>query len=139
LRAGRVVGVDVEDVAGVEAGVDARDACPRVVAALLVQRVTSVLDERDLVRREERRVVEAADVLVAEEEQRQLPGVGGGVGLRELLDRTPTARATGPGQLVAVLCRGRVRVTGLVEEEMLEARAGSELTVLRPQEGRSVL
>ena len=90
-----VVRVDVEDPARVEAGVDARDAGASVVASLLVQGVTRVLDERDLARRQEGGVVEPGDVLVAPEEERQLPGVRGRARLRELLNRTPAAGPAG--------------------------------------------
>src|SRR6476646_2990069 len=95
-----VVEPDVEDEAGVE----------RV--ALLVQRVAGVLDERDLVLGDERRVVETGvrDVALVEEAERA--GVGRRILLRQLEYARPAA--------VRVLRAGHVPVARLVEEEIIE-------------------
>src|SRR6185437_7513229 len=93
---------------------------------------------RDLVRRQERVVVEAGHVLVAAEEERELPAVGRWTRLRELLNRAPAARAAGAGDLVAVFGAGGVGVARLVEEELLEVRARPEQAVLRTLERRAV-
>src|SRR5206468_4094503 len=86
----------------------------------------------DQVLRQEGHVVEAGVRLVALEEDRELTGARGRAPLRELEDRVPAAAAV-------VLDAGRVRVAGLVEEELLELRAGPEKPVLRPLERRAVL
>src|SRR5262249_17395563 len=69
--------------------------------------------------------------LVALEEDRELTGARGRALLRELEDGVPAAAAV-------VLDAGRVRVAGLVEEELLELRAGPEEPVLRRIERRAV-
>jgi len=63
-------------------------------------------------------------------------GVRSGTRLRQLLDRSPTARAAGPARLGAVLSAEGVRVAGFVEEELLEVRAWPELAVLGSLERR---
>ena len=114
----RRVGVvlrDVEDPARVE----------RV--PLPVQPVARVLDERDQVVREERRVVESRPSPVTAVEDREARARCARPALTELEDRAPAA-------LVLVLGARRVRVAGLVEVELSEAGAGTETSVLRALE-----
>src|SRR4029077_12730576 len=118
VRRGRVVRVDVEQAAG----------GGRV--ALRVQRVARVLDERDLVLRDEGDVVEAGVRRVALVEERERAGVRRRGLLAQLEDRAPAADRV-------FHARG-VRVARLVEVELPELAVGPEGVVLRPLERRTV-
>jgi len=66
--------------------------------------------------------------LIAPVEQAQLAGVGRRARLRQLEDRAPTAAIVFRGRSPRV--SPRIGVAGLVEVELLEVRAGTELAVL---------
>ena len=116
----RVVGADVERVAGVE----------RV--PLAVQGVTGILNDTELVARQEVDVVEAAGGLRALEEDGDLPRIRRGARLHDLEHASPAAGSV-------VLDARRIRVAGLREVELAEACPRAENAVLGPLERRPVL